>query len=422
MILTSHRFRTGFLVFMTALHCEAVLPVRNSVQHPSQAGRSRFLNWAHHPSQAGHSHFLPLQAPHHQGWIQGLRKHIDQIIRHDSDHHGQKAGHISLVGAGPGDPNLLTLQAMKLIQNADLVIADRLISKEILDLVTCELKVARKYPGCAEKAQQEIYDWANEAYAAGKNVLRLKIGDPFLFGRGGEEVLYFRDTHGIEVDVVPGVSASYAAPLVANIPLTHRGVANKVVISTGYGRDGGKVDVPAFVEDQTVVLLMAVGRLKELSQQMLSLGYPPSTPVAIIEKASTPQQREIVDRLDNIAITGKKENVKAPATIVIGEVVGVLPQKPLSQTTDLPLSQHNGLLAEISQDVTSTPSGELVGSSMYSSMDRGAMNKTLLIDDCLNSSGALIGIFVVSGLTMSMLCLLGSSSTADDKPLLGGCN
>jgi uroporphyrin-III C-methyltransferase len=232
-------------------------------------------------------------------------------------------GTVALVGAGPGDPNLLTLQAIKLIQNASLVISDRLVSPEILALVTCELKVARKKPGCAEEAQQEIYEWMSEAVKQGKNVVRLKIGDPFLFGRGGEEVLELRKW-GIEPIVSPGVSSSYSAPLAALIPLTHRGVASHVMITTGYGQDAAIVDVPDYKTDMTVVLLMAVGRIEDIASRMIEKGFPGATPVAIVEKATTPQQRIIYGTLATIGVIALEQKATAPATIVVGDVVHVL--------------------------------------------------------------------------------------------------
>jgi len=235
-------------------------------------------------------------------------------------------GTLALVGAGPGDPDLLTIQAIRLLKNASLVIADRLISKEILSLITCELRIANKKPGCAEEAQDEIYKWVIDAISSGRNVVRLKIGDPFLFGRGGEEVLEFQKKIGISVTVAPGISSSYAAPLSSGIPLTHRGISNQVLISTGYGKESSVVDVPSFSSDRTIVLLMAVGRIEEIARNMIAQGYPVSTPVAIIERATTPDQRTLFGTLENIAQIAKDQQAKAPSTIVIGEVVNVLPR------------------------------------------------------------------------------------------------
>lgn len=220
-------------------------------------------------------------------------------------------GSVSLVGAGPGDPDLLTVQAVRLLNQASLVISDRLVSKEILGMIKCELRIAKKRPGCAEEAQEEIYQWTKDAVLAGKHVVRLKIGDPFLFGRGGEEVLEFRKL-GVEPLLVPGVSSAYAAPLSAKIPLTHRGVSNSVLISTGYGKNEAVIEIPEYSADRTVVLLMAVGRIEEIARNMTMIGYPKVTPVAIIEKATTPLQRTLTGTLETIGVIAKRESATAP--------------------------------------------------------------------------------------------------------------
>ena len=179
------------------------------------------------------------------------------------------------------------------------------------------------YIGCAEDAQQEIYRWCKEGVLSGKAVVRLKIGDPFLFGRGGEEILEFRSL-GVEPTVAAGLSSSYTAPLIAHIPLTHRGVSSQLLVTTGYGKNGKYVDIPEYHHDRTVVILMAVGRLAEIVIEMMANGYPRSTPIAIIENATNSNERITIGQLDNIAEISKQKNVKPPATIVIGEVIGVL--------------------------------------------------------------------------------------------------
>lgn len=240
----------------------------------------------------------------------------------------ENGGRITLVGSGPGDPDLLTLKTYKLLQDPDaLVIADRLVSQEILDLVQGEIKVARKLPGCAENAQSEIYWWAYQGLNDGKHVIRLKIGDPFVFGRGGEEVLQFRK-FGVESKVVPGVSAAFSAPLLANIPVTHRGFSNQVVMCTGYGREGSSPDLIQYHEEQTIVFLMAVGRLRVLCERLIKLaGYPDDTPVGIIERAGCPNQRIVIGDMKTIADIAEKHSIKAPSTIVVGKVVNVLLEK-----------------------------------------------------------------------------------------------
>lgn len=230
------------------------------------------------------------------------------------------------MGAGPGSPDLLTVAAHRIISDPNnLVIVDRLVSGEILDLIKGEIKIANKHPGCAEAAQCEIYDWCAEGVLRGRHVVRLKIGDPFVFGRGGEEVLVFRDKCHVEPVVIPGVSAAFSAPLLGSIPVTHRGVSNQVVLCTGYGRDNSSPELIQYHREQTVVFLMAVGRLRSLCQNLVDMaGYPMETPVAIVERAGCPDQRTVVGTIDTIADLAGRYDVKPPSTIVVGEVVNVL--------------------------------------------------------------------------------------------------
>ncbi|KAL3827242.1 hypothetical protein ACHAXA_004717 [Cyclostephanos tholiformis] len=235
-------------------------------------------------------------------------------------------GRITLVGAGPGSPDLLTVIAHRVISDpSNLVIVDRLVSNEILDLIRGEYKIANKHPGCAEIAQREIYDWCREGVMDGRHVVRLKIGDPFVFGRGGEEVLEFRNSLGIEPTVIPGVSAAFAAPLLGSIPVTHRGVSNQVVMCTGYGREGTSPDLIGYHPEQTVVFLMAVGRLRSLCHNLVNMAnYPSNTPVAIVERAGFPDQRTVVGDISTISDIAEWHDVRPPSTIVVGEVVNVL--------------------------------------------------------------------------------------------------
>jgi len=234
-------------------------------------------------------------------------------------------GRITLVGAGPGSPDLLTVAAHRIITDpSNLIIVDRLVSEEILEQIQGEFKVANKHPGCAEQAQKEIYDWCLAGLKEGRHVVRLKIGDPFVFGRGGEEVLHFRKL-GVEAAVIPGVSAAFSAPLLASIPVTHRGISNQVVMCTGYGRNNTSPDLIQYHKEQTVVFLMAVGRLRALCHNLCEKArYPIETPVAIVERAGCPDQRTVVGTLENIADLADEFNVKPPSTIVVGEVVNVL--------------------------------------------------------------------------------------------------
>ena len=235
-------------------------------------------------------------------------------------------GSVTLVGAGPGDPELLTVAALRHISDPEaLVVADRLVSVEIRSLVAGELRVAGKAPGCAEKAQREIYDWCEEGVRAGRKVVRLKIGDPFVFGRGGEEILEFRRSLGVEAEVVPGVSSCLAAPLAAGVPVTHRGAAHQLLVSTGYGRDGNSPELPAYDENRTVVLLMAVGRLPVIVGDCLDhRGFPSDCPALVVEQASSPRQRTVIGDLSDIADLVERHAIKAPATVVFGAAARVL--------------------------------------------------------------------------------------------------
>ncbi|CAM9302934.1 unnamed protein product [Ectocarpus sp. 12 AP-2014] len=302
----------------TAAAAAAVAPAagRASQQYPSQQRRELLQGVPPRWSSSSSSSALAGSAPaggvvptdHTDGW---------------EPRDGVEIGTCSLVGSGPGDPDLLTVAGLRELQSADLVIADRLVSKEILGLVEGELRVARKYPGCAEQAQREIYRWMREGLSAGRHVVRLKIGDPFIFGRGGEEVLVMREL-GVEPKVVPGISSVFSAPLLGGVPVTHRGVATQVTLGTGYGQDYARPDICDYHPQKTAVFLMAIGRLEELCEDLVRRSYPTDTPVAIIENASTPRQRVIKGTVDTISKVARGLKVKAPATIVVGEVVSVL--------------------------------------------------------------------------------------------------
>lgn len=235
-------------------------------------------------------------------------------------------GSISLIGAGPGCPDMLTVGAARALANENaLVIADRLVSPEVLSVVKGELRVARKLPGCQQAAQEELYKWAEEGVKSGRDVIRLKIGDPFVFGRGGEEVLHFRSALGIEAKVIPGVSAAFSSPLLGGIPVTHRGFANQVSMSTGYGKEDTTPNLQPYSPDQTAIFLMAVGRLGSLTERLQTdAGYPPTCPAAVVERASLPDQRVLIGTVADIAALAEAHAVQAPATVVFGAVVHAL--------------------------------------------------------------------------------------------------
>ncbi|OAC99125.1 hypothetical protein MUCCIDRAFT_154075 [Mucor lusitanicus CBS 277.49] len=209
-------------------------------------------------------------------------------------------GSIVLVGSGTGDPELLTLAAHRAIEEADLVLADKIVPAEVVALVKCDLKIARKFPGNADAAQEEFNEMALKAIKQGKKVVRLKQGDPYLFGRGGEEVLFFRK-HNIVPRVIPGISSTVAAGLLAGIPLTHRSVASQFLVTTGTGARNSSAPLPTFDKHRTDVFLMAIHRLDALTQDLMThQQYPADIPCAIVERASCKDQRVIWSQLSNI--------------------------------------------------------------------------------------------------------------------------
>lgn len=227
---------------------------------------------------------------------------------------------IRLVGAGPGDPTLLTEAAARALDEADLVIADRLLPAELTALVGGELRVARKWPGRAIEAQRELESWTIAAARAGRSVVRLKAGDPFLYGRGAEEVARF-EAAGLAVEVIPGISSAFAAPLAVGIPVTHRGVADRVEVLTGRDKDGPIAALPAWCPHKTLVWLMAVGELPRLVPALIAAGWPPSLPVALIARASRPDQQAVRCELAALPALVAAHGLRPPAVVVMGEVV-----------------------------------------------------------------------------------------------------
>jgi uroporphyrin-III C-methyltransferase len=233
-------------------------------------------------------------------------------------------GKVYLVGAGPGDPKLLTLRAAELLSKADIVIYDRLVGKSILKLApeTARKIYVGKRSGKHEMPQDRINKLLIDAASKGKTIVRLKGGDPFLFGRGGEEAEVLAENN-IKFEMVPGVTSAVAAPEYAGIPLTHRDYASAVAIVTGHrAGDAGKpvnwTKLASAVD--TIVILMGMESLEPIVKKLLEGGLGPERHVAIIEQGTTKVQRSIVGKLGSIVDEAKKNNVKAPAVVVIGEV------------------------------------------------------------------------------------------------------
>ena len=240
-----------------------------------------------------------------------------------------QAGTIYLVGAGPGDPKLITVHGREVLESADAVVHDRLVSPDLLTLARdgARMEDVGKAPGRASRSQAEINDLLVQLAGEGLSVCRLKGGDPFVFGRGGEEVLAARAA-GIPVVVLPGVSSALAGPAAADVPVTHRGVASSVTVVTGHdaqlATDGG-VDWQRIAGSPgTIVVLMGVGNLSSIARKLIEGGRSPAEPVRVIEQAALPGQRAVTGTLSNIDAIAREAGLKAPAVIVVGPVVGVL--------------------------------------------------------------------------------------------------
>ena len=241
-----------------------------------------------------------------------------------------RKGRIILAGSGPGSPDLLTLATHRAIQTATSILADKLVPSAVLDLIPrrTPVHIARKFPGNAEAAQGELLSLGLAALEQGHTVLRLKQGDPYIYGRGGEEYMYFREK-GYTPTVLPGITSSLSAPLFAGIPATQRSVADQVLICTGTGRKGAKTKPPPYVESQTVVFLMALHRLEDLVQDLIGRGakseatsesqpWPKETPCAVIERASCPDQRVIRSTLQDVVAAIEEEGSRPPGLLVVG--------------------------------------------------------------------------------------------------------
>ncbi|KAK1833204.1 siroheme synthase [Podospora conica] len=304
-------------------------------------------------------------------------------------------GRIILAGSGPGHPDLLTQATHKAILCADLILADKLVPAGVLDLIPrrTPVSIARKFPGNADRAQEELLQQALEGVRAGRTVLRLKQGDPFVYGRGGEEVAFFR-AHGLgdRVVVLPGITSSLSAPLFAGIPPTQRDVADQVLVCTGTGKKGRPPVPPEFVGSRTVVFLMALHRIRGLVEELTTrveesgewesdrptgeargerVLWPLDTPCAVVERASCPDQRVIRTTLRYVAEAIEQEGSRPPGLLVVGRACEALftPEEgktwavedgfkglDLDLGVELELGEGEGVVAEGAKDEAVTAS------------------------------------------------------------------
>lgn len=247
---------------------------------------------------------------------------------------GTHKGHVSIVGAGPGDPELLTLKALRLIQEADIVYYDRLVSDEILNLIRrdADRVSVGKTKGFHSVPQNKIHELLIASAHEGKRVVRLKGGDPFVFGRGGEE-LQAVTAAGIDADVVPGISSALGCAASAGLPLTHRDHAQSVTFVTGHAKEGGVPDLDWTAlarANQTVVVFMGVGTAPAIAEHLIKAGRATSTPVGVIENGTRDNEIRAYGTLAELPTIIARAGIEGPALLIIGEVAAI-PEEALAR-------------------------------------------------------------------------------------------
>jgi uroporphyrin-III C-methyltransferase/precorrin-2 dehydrogenase/sirohydrochlorin ferrochelatase len=230
---------------------------------------------------------------------------------------------VALVGAGPGDPGLLTLRALRVLNEADVILHDRLVSAEVLDLARRDAQRIEvgKEAGNHHATQEQIHALLLQHAQAGRRVVRLKGGDPFVFGRGGEELEFLR-SHGIAYEVVPGVTAALACAAYSGVPLTHREHAHSVQFVTAHCKESlDALDWKALAAPrQTLAVYMGVAHLVALRERLLAAGRAGETPVAVIENGTRANQRVIVSTLDGLSDLARMQGLRSPSLLIVGEV------------------------------------------------------------------------------------------------------
>lgn len=244
---------------------------------------------------------------------------------------------VILIGAGPGDPELMTVKAIKRLREADVVLYDRLVGEEILEMIpeTAEKICVGKHANRHPVPQEEIGRILLAKAGQGLNVVRLKGGDPFLFGRGGEELELLAE-HGIPFEVVPGISSALACGICSGIPLTHRDYSSSLHIITGHAKRNGELDIDfrsLAGMNGTIVVLMSVASLEKIATGFLDAGMDREIPAAIVENISRQKQRKFVATLETLYETAMRNDVRSPAVVILGRVC-LLAEK-LDQLADI---------------------------------------------------------------------------------------
>ncbi|HET6432349.1 siroheme synthase CysG [Dyella sp.] len=292
----------------------ARLRKRIRLRHPDMAARRRFYEWLFSDTVAG------LLRSGRAAEAQAAAEHaLASPV-------AQSAGSVVLVGAGPGDPGLLTLRGLRALNEADVILHDRLVSAEVLALARrdAERIEVGKESGHHHTTQEGIHALMLEHAQAGRRVVRLKGGDPFVFGRGGEELEALR-AHGIRYEVVPGITAAVACAAYAGIPLTHRDHAQSVRLLTAHCKAShDTLDWPALArERQTLAVYMGVAQLEAFQQRLIAHGRAASTPFALVENGSRREQRVITGTLGQLAQRATEHAVQSPALLILGEVAAL---------------------------------------------------------------------------------------------------
>ncbi len=339
----------------------------------------------------------------------------------------EKRGKVYLVGAGPGDIGLMTIKGLRCLKRADVVVYDYHLNAQVLNYIKkdAEFIYAGKQGGHHTMSQEEINAILLDRAKSGKTVCRLKGGDPFVFGRGGEEACALAD-EGLEFEVVPGVSSSVAAPAYAGIPLTHRKISSSFAVIPGYEditKEGSSIAWEKLATGVgTLVFLMAVKNVDVLTQKLIANGKPPETPVAVIRWGTRPEQRTIVSTLGGIAGVMKENHIRPPAVMVIGEVVRLreklkwYEQKPLFGHRVLLTREHSSgfdTLEDMGAEVMEFPTFEIVPPASWQPLDE-ALGKAGSYDWIIFTSAKGVKFFFerLRELGMDIRCLGGAKICA----------